>query len=65
MIYPNPSVLGRGIKVLREKGIQTEVGLLEQSARALNRPYVEQFAARAEQNEKEVLPKVLKISLAN
>jgi len=65
MIDPNPLVAGRGIKVLRENGIQTEVSLLEQSARRLNRSYVEQFAVGAEQNERIALPKVLEISLAN
>jgi len=42
-----------------------EVGLLEQSARALNRLYIEQFAARAEQNRTMALPKFLEVSLAN
>ncbi len=65
MIDPNPLVAGKGIEVLRKDGIQTEVGLLEQSARALNRSYVEQFAASAEQIERIALPKVLEISLAN
>lgn len=62
---PNPLVAGRGVGVLRANGIETEVGLLEQQARALNRRYIEQFAARAEHNEIIVPPKVLEISLAN
>lgn len=62
---PNPLVAGKGIEILLMNGIQAEVGLLEQSARVLNRNYIEQFAARAEQNERIVPPKVLKISLAN
>ncbi|MDQ3712910.1 MAG: bifunctional diaminohydroxyphosphoribosylaminopyrimidine deaminase/5-amino-6-(5-phosphoribosylamino)uracil reductase RibD [Acidobacteriota bacterium] len=64
-IDPNPLVSGRGIEVLRENGIQTEVGLLEQSARALNRSYIEQFATRAEQSGRIALPKTLEINLAN
>jgi diaminohydroxyphosphoribosylaminopyrimidine deaminase/5-amino-6-(5-phosphoribosylamino)uracil reductase len=64
MIDPNPLVDGKGIRVLRENGIQTEVGLLEHSARSLNRSYIEQFT-RAEQNEKIALPKFLEISFAN
>ena len=33
---PNPLVSGKGIKILKEKGIKTEVGVLEESCRALN-----------------------------
>jgi len=65
MIDPNPLVEGKGIEILRINGIQTEVGLLEQSARALNRSYVEQFAARAEQSERITSPQFLEVSLAN
>jgi hypothetical protein len=50
---------------LRENGVQVEVGLLEQSARALNRTYIEQFSARAVRNERTALPVTLEISLAN
>ncbi len=64
MIDPNPLVAGKGIEILRMNGILAEVGLLEQSARRLNRSYIEQFT-RAEQNEKIALPKFLEISLAN
>ncbi len=64
MIDPNPLVEGKGIEILRMNGILAEVGLLEQSARALNRSYIEQFT-RAKQNEKIALPKFLEISLAN
>ncbi len=62
---PNPLVAGRGVEVLRANGIKVELGLLEQQARALNRRYIEQFAARAEQNERTVSPNILEISLAN
>jgi len=65
VIDPNPLVEGKGIEILRMNGILAEVGLLEHSARALNRSYIEQFAARVEQNEKKASPKILQISLAN
>ena len=65
MIDPNPLVEGKGIEILRINGILAEVGLLENAARALNQSYFEQFAARAEQNERKASPKFLEISLAN
>ena len=36
MIDPNPRVAGRGLNMLLEAGIQTEVGMLQQEARELN-----------------------------
>ena len=57
MIDPNPKVSGKGIEILRMNGIQTEVGLLEQSARAVNRSYIEQFTGSAK-------PSVLAVSPA-
>ncbi len=65
MIDPNPLVDGKGIEILRMNGIQAEVGLLENAARALNRSYIEQLTARAKQNEKIALPEFLEISLAS
>lgn len=36
MTDPNPSVAGKGIRMLEQAGIKVDVGLLEQDARALN-----------------------------
>jgi diaminohydroxyphosphoribosylaminopyrimidine deaminase/5-amino-6-(5-phosphoribosylamino)uracil reductase len=53
---PNPLVSGRGISMLRNAGIEVQVGLLEDAARALNpgflckmerqRPFVRPFGRR-------------------
>lgn len=36
---PNPLVAGRGIRLLRDRGIKTDVGVLEESCRALNEKF--------------------------
>ena len=40
---PNPVVAGRGIKMLRDAGIEVEVGLLEQDALALNPAFIKKM----------------------
>ena len=40
MVDPNPLVAGAGIEMLRQAGVEVETGLLEEPARALNRPFI-------------------------
>ncbi len=43
MIDPNPNVSGNGLKMLEQQGIVTQFGLLEQSAKALNRGFIKRM----------------------
>lgn len=40
MLDPNPQVAGRGVKMMREAGIEVEVGVLEQACRELNKRFI-------------------------
>ncbi|MBO8168359.1 MAG: bifunctional diaminohydroxyphosphoribosylaminopyrimidine deaminase/5-amino-6-(5-phosphoribosylamino)uracil reductase RibD [Thermoanaerobacteraceae bacterium] len=43
---PNPLVAGRGIELLREAGIEVTVGLMEEEAKALNRPFLKYITTK-------------------
>lgn len=43
MVDPNPLVAGKGLEKLRENGIDTESGLLEDQARALNPGFIKRM----------------------
>ncbi len=40
MLDPNPVNHGRGIRKLNRRGIETEVGILEEKSKSINRPYI-------------------------
>lgn len=40
---PNPLVLGKGIKLLKNAGINVRIGLLEKDAQKLNEVFISQF----------------------
>jgi diaminohydroxyphosphoribosylaminopyrimidine deaminase/5-amino-6-(5-phosphoribosylamino)uracil reductase len=44
MSDPNPLVAGKGFAMLREAGIEVEVGLLEADAQALNRGFIQKMS---------------------
>ena len=43
MLDPNPVVSGRGIKLLKDAGIEVDIGLLQSEARELNRGFVKRM----------------------
>lgn len=46
VLDPNPLVAGRGIKLLQEAGIETQVGVLEQPARRLNEAFFKYISTK-------------------
>lgn len=46
MVDPNPQVSGRGVKMLEQAGITTEVGILEQEARLLNVGFIKLMTSK-------------------
>jgi len=46
MVDPNPLVAGKGIAMMKEAGIQVEVGLCETEAKALNRVFLEYISGK-------------------
>lgn len=46
MIDPNPLNNGKGIKLLKERGIKVEVGVLEDKLRKINEPFIKYITKR-------------------
>lgn len=46
MIDPNPKVAGRGIKILKEAGIEVQTGLFEQQSEKLNAGFIKRMRAQ-------------------
>src|SRR3712207_9481987 len=46
MVDPNPLVAGKGIAMMKEAGIQVEVGLCETEARVLNRVFLKYISKK-------------------
>lgn len=46
VLDPNPLVSGQGINILKQAGIQTQVGVLEQSARRLNEAFFKYISTK-------------------
>jgi len=43
MLDPNPLVSGRGIKLLKDKGVEVDIGLLQNEVREVNRGFVKRM----------------------
>lgn len=46
MVDPNPSVAGRGVRMIEDAGIEVKVGLLESDARALNQGFLSRMETK-------------------
>ena len=43
MLDPNPMVSGRGLKLLKDAGIEVDIGLLQSEAMELNRGFIKRM----------------------